>query len=65
MFNKICLLLILLVSFLLNGCVSNSPEINSIIKEVKRDTDQDGISNDKDKCPNTTEGMEVNEEGCP
>ena len=66
MFKKIFLGLILLMSFLaISGCVENISDVNTILKEIKRDTDQDGVSNDKDKCPETTEGMEVDMEGCP
>ncbi len=54
------------MSFLATGCViPNTSDITPLFKEIKRDTDQDGVANDKDKCPETTEGMEVNQEGCP
>lgn len=29
------------------------------------DSDGDGVLDDKDKCPNTPEGVEVDEDGCP
>lgn len=29
------------------------------------DSDGDGVSDDKDKCPNTPKGVKVNEDGCP
>src|SRR5665648_809581 len=30
-----------------------------------KDTDMDGVSDNKDKCPNTPTGVAVDEEGCP
>ena len=29
------------------------------------DSDGDGVTNDKDQCPDTPENTDVNEEGCP
>lgn len=31
---------------------------------VEKDDDHDGVVNDKDKCPNTPEGVKVDEDGC-
>ncbi|MDA8124261.1 MAG: OmpA family protein [Deltaproteobacteria bacterium] len=33
--------------------------------EVKRDSDGDGIFDDKDRCPDTPRGVTVDENGCP
>ena len=30
-----------------------------------RDSDGDGVADDKDACPNTPKGVKVNERGCP
>ena len=38
----------------------NIPEI----KEINNDQDKDGLINNLDKCPNTTAGVKVNNEGC-
>jgi hypothetical protein len=65
MFKKIFFVLILSMGLLSGGCISNSSDMESLVKEISRDTDRDGVSNKEDKCPDTTEGMEVKEDGCP
>ena len=40
--------------------IVNIPEI----KEIDNDQDKDGVINNLDKCPNTTTGVKVNNEGC-
>lgn len=40
------------------------PTVTPPVEEVK-DTDGDGVKDDKDKCPATPEGADVDEDGCP
>ena len=39
-------------------------EIKPVAVVVDNDTDKDGVTNDKDKCPNTPAGKVVDEYGC-
>lgn len=48
--------------------VSSEPEMAEFVMEVffgvSRDSDRDGVTNDRDRCPNTPRGAKVDERGC-
>jgi len=45
--------------------VSMESDMNVTLVFISIDGDADGVFDDVDICPNTPEGMEVNEQGCP
>ena len=45
--------------------VSMESDMNITLVFVKSDADEDGVTDDMDVCPNTPQGAEVNEQGCP
>jgi len=55
------------INYYSNGTVDSSKWVENVknaLLGIGFDDDGDGISNDKDLCPNTTAGTEVDENGC-
>jgi OOP family OmpA-OmpF porin len=46
------------------GSVSKSEAPAAVAPVAKKDTDNDGVTDDEDKCPTTKSGLEVNGYGC-
>jgi len=44
---------------------NQTPPVTVPPTEEKKDTDGDGVIDDKDKCPTTPAGVDVDEDGCP
>lgn len=60
--------LLILPSFLvLTACQQLPVEQQplAIVQEIDNDSDQDGVLDDKDQCPNTLLNVVVDEKGCP
>lgn len=52
-----------------SGCVLAPKQPKVLMEEcgdiINKDSDGDGVMDDKDKCPNTPKGVAVDENGCP
>ena len=48
-----------------NGCEKSNPNSKACEKNPNADSDGDGVPNRIDQCPDTPEGVSVNELGCP
>lgn len=48
-----------MVNFVKNVFLTDAP------KSAPKDSDNDGVPDDRDKCPNTPPGVEVDADGCP
>ena len=61
------------LAVVLTGCTSASkktepppaPEPKAAPVMMPVDSDGDGVTDDKDKCPNTPKGVQVDKDGCP
>jgi OOP family OmpA-OmpF porin len=50
-----------MVSFVKNVFLTEAPKFVPVVK----DSDNDGVPDDRDKCPDTPPGVEVDSDGCP
>ena len=47
-----------------NGCPIAKPKFKPTPAAAPLDSDRDGVYDDKDQCPNTPSGAQVDERGC-
>ncbi len=63
LFTKLTFLIVLIIST--SPLHAQNAAVSTSKYSVREDTDQDGVKNRKDKCPETPKGVAVDYKGCP